>query len=265
MENKSELAPLKERFEVIAQSVEQYPIDFDEAWQWIGYAKKQNAVDLLLGNFEVGFDFCLLQKTSKTEIGDKNKNLIFTPKSKNQVNHGGTREGAGRPSHDYHLTTDCFKSFCMMAGTERGKEVRKYYLGVEKAFAGVMKTGGGLTAAQTAQLALLPELTQLMGETRQAVEDPKAKAYRELEGFTADNLELHESNKVGAYVGMLYYIYKKEAKHPLSEREFMFKIALDHPEFELKCLKKAWFFDGCCMKTNVFKANSSQHKTVGEK
>ena len=38
----------------------------------------------------------------------------------------------GRPSHGYFLTVDCFKSFCMMAGTERGKEVRKYYLAVEK-------------------------------------------------------------------------------------------------------------------------------------
>jgi len=251
MENKSELAPLKERFEVIAQSVEQYPIDFDEAWQWVGYATKQKGLNMLVANFEKGSDF-LTSRLKSVDSFDLTQTLNQKP-----------GRGGDRRSVKYHLTTDCFKSFCMMAGTERGKEVRRYYLAVEKAFAGVMKTGGELTAAQTAQLALFPALTQLMEETRQALEDPKAKAYRELKGFVADNLELYESNRVGAYVGMLYYIYRKEAKHPLSEREFMFKIALDHPEFELKCLKKAWFFDRCGMKTNVLRTNSSQHETAG--
>jgi hypothetical protein len=34
----------------------------------------------------------------------------------------------------YFLSVDCFKTFCMMARTEKGREVRKYYLQVEKAF-----------------------------------------------------------------------------------------------------------------------------------
>jgi len=105
------LTPLKQRFEGIAQSAEQYPVDFDDAWQWIGYSTKQKGLNMLTANFEEGLDF--LTKRLKST--------------------------GGRPAEEYRLTVDCFKSFCMMAGTEKGKEVRKYYLAVEKAFTAVRR------------------------------------------------------------------------------------------------------------------------------
>jgi hypothetical protein len=47
----------------------------------------------------------------------------------------GSKEGRGGHNEvGYFLTVDCFKAFCMMAGTERGKEVRRYYLDIEKRF-----------------------------------------------------------------------------------------------------------------------------------
>jgi len=102
---------LKERFETIAQSSDQYPVDFDDAWQWIGYSTKQKGLEMLQANFEEGQDFLTLRLKST----------------------------GGRPSQGYFLTVDCFKSFCMMAGTERGKEVRKYYIAVEKALFGICR------------------------------------------------------------------------------------------------------------------------------
>jgi phage anti-repressor protein len=67
----------------------------------------------------------------------KRENLIFNHEVKNQdesFTHGGKREGAGRKAIGYFLTVDCFKAFCMMAGTSKGKEVRLYYLKIEKAW-----------------------------------------------------------------------------------------------------------------------------------
>jgi phage anti-repressor protein len=46
-----------------------------------------------------------------------------------------TKKGNGGHNENlYFLTIDCFKSFCMMAGTDRGKEVRKYFIQIEKAW-----------------------------------------------------------------------------------------------------------------------------------
>ena len=83
----------------------QFPIDFDVAWQWIGYTRKSDAKEVLESRFDKGFDFCgELRKNSKR----------------------------GRPSEELFLTVDCFKQFCMVAGTQKGKEVRRYFLDCER-------------------------------------------------------------------------------------------------------------------------------------
>jgi phage anti-repressor protein len=105
----NELIELKERFEGIVKSTERFPVDFDEAWQWVGYSTKGNALRVLQTNFESENDYLSI--------------LINRSDGK-----------PGKPYTAYSLTTDCFKSFCMMAETEKGKEVRKYYLTIEKAW-----------------------------------------------------------------------------------------------------------------------------------
>jgi phage anti-repressor protein len=93
----------------LVESNEQFPVDFDKAWQWLGYAKKQNAKDKLIRNFDKDFDYRLTQMRETKQDGSF--------------------------SHYYErieLTTECFKSLGMMAGTKKGKEVRRYFLDCEK-------------------------------------------------------------------------------------------------------------------------------------
>jgi len=40
----------------------------------------------------------------------------------------------GRPAKNIRLTIDGFKMFCMMAGTPKGREVRRYFLECEKKY-----------------------------------------------------------------------------------------------------------------------------------
>lgn len=88
---------------------EAFPVDFDEAWEWVGYTSKQKAKDKLTSNFEVDVDY----------IGEFSTVWLKTPQG-------------GRPSEAIFLSVDCFKSFAMMAGTSKGKEVRKYFIDCEK-------------------------------------------------------------------------------------------------------------------------------------
>jgi phage anti-repressor protein len=106
----NELALYERQFDGIAASTNPFPVDFDQAWQWVGYSTKSNALRVLQENFEETVDFCSSEMMSKKE------------------GRGGHNERV------YFLTVDCFKSFCMMAGTEKGKEVRKYYLAIEKKY-----------------------------------------------------------------------------------------------------------------------------------
>jgi phage anti-repressor protein len=87
-------------------STEEFPVDLDHAWIWLGYKEKRNALQTLKSNFEESLDFlCNCAKTPNT---------------------------GGRPSDKYYLTVECFKSLGMMAGTTKGKEIRKYFLECEK-------------------------------------------------------------------------------------------------------------------------------------
>jgi phage anti-repressor protein len=87
------------------QSAEQFPIDFDDAWVWLGYSTKQKAEQSLYGYFEEGLDF--LTSGLKTSTG-------------------------GRPSKLILLSVECFKQLGMLAKTEQGKVIRKYFLECER-------------------------------------------------------------------------------------------------------------------------------------
>lgn len=95
-----------EQIQAWAKSDEQYPVDFDKAWVWIGYSTKGNAKRALEAVFKEGQDY-----------------RVFDSCVKNPIESTG-----GRPSESIQLTTNCFKKFCMMAGTEVGEAVRKYFI-----------------------------------------------------------------------------------------------------------------------------------------
>lgn len=94
------------QIEAIAKSTEAFPVDFDEAWKWVGYSRKDAAKRVLVNNFKEGLDYRMLHSNVEHPVGKV----------------GGTNK------EFIHLTTDCFKKFCMMAGTEAGEAVRNYYL-----------------------------------------------------------------------------------------------------------------------------------------
>lgn len=92
--------------ESAAQSSTEYPVDFDRAWKWIGYTRKDNAKRALLGNFQKDRDFSSVLITEERDIG-------------------ATRR------YEIRLTKDCFKELAMMAGTTKGKTVRQYFIQCE--------------------------------------------------------------------------------------------------------------------------------------
>lgn len=88
----------------LLQSSDPFPVDLDDAWQWLGYSQKSECFKKLKKHFEKDLDFSC--KGMKSLLG-------------------------GRPSDYIVLTVECFKSLGMMAGTAKGKQVRRYFLDCE--------------------------------------------------------------------------------------------------------------------------------------
>jgi hypothetical protein len=68
-----------EKIASVIKSNSRFPVDFDEAWEWIGYASKQKAKEALERNFELNIDYSSINRTVKREIGATNKAQIKRP------------------------------------------------------------------------------------------------------------------------------------------------------------------------------------------
>ena len=89
-----------------------FPINLENVFKMIGFANKGNAKRTLENNF----------------TKDEDYKLTFLPSEKGQI----ARE-------EIMLNVDTFKNLCMIAKTEKGKEIRKYYVKLENIYNKIIK------------------------------------------------------------------------------------------------------------------------------
>jgi hypothetical protein len=88
-----------------------FPINLDHVFHMIGFANKGNAKRTLENNFTKDEDYkvALLRKEKRKNEGGYNDETIM-------------------------LNVDTFKNLCMIAKTEKGKAIRKYYVKLENIY-----------------------------------------------------------------------------------------------------------------------------------
>ena len=92
-------------------SEDAFPVDFDAAYKWCGYTRKENALKKLIsGLFVETLDY---QITPNHEMEQ-------------------AKAFGAKPLDKYYLTVDGFKHFAMLAKTSSGKKVRSYFIHCEK-------------------------------------------------------------------------------------------------------------------------------------
>ncbi|NEP23722.1 antA/AntB antirepressor family protein [Moorena sp. SIO3I6] len=89
-------------------SEDRFPVDFDLGFPWLGFSRKDVAKrSIENAGFKEGIDFQVFRNDAENSKG-------------------------GRPSEKIFLTVDCFKQWAMMAPTQKGKEVRLWYIRIEE-------------------------------------------------------------------------------------------------------------------------------------
>lgn len=99
----------------------------------IGFANKGNAMKTIKNNFTEGEDYKTIIFRMEKNPNIKNldgsgseQTLLFrTEKQKNGGNRGGHNK------ETVMLNVDTFKNLCMLAKTNRGKSIRRYYVKLE--------------------------------------------------------------------------------------------------------------------------------------
>lgn len=131
---------------VLSQSEDQFPVDFDDAWKWLGYSNKSHAKRAFdnLGYIE-GEDY--LREVVKTPEGDEYSTEVWRTSEEylsemKRINSPGQPNvgfspfmvktpNVGRPSHSIRLTVDAFKKWGMRANNVQGEQIRIYFIQCE--------------------------------------------------------------------------------------------------------------------------------------
>jgi len=92
-----------------------YPINLEHVFRMIGFAHKKNAKRTLENNFTINDDY----------------KIRVLPKEQSSWGGSGGEE--------IMLNIDTFKNLCMMAKTDKGKEIRKYYVKLENVYNHIIK------------------------------------------------------------------------------------------------------------------------------
>ena len=120
-----------------------FVIDLDNVWRWLGFSSKYNAKSLLEKQFTREVDY-----------------KIFAPEAsgaKNDARGGHNRE-------IIMLNVDTFKRFCLKAGTKKADEIHDYYLKLESTLHEVLQE-----ESQELQMQLEQKNTALQQQLQQQV------------------------------------------------------------------------------------------------
>jgi len=100
-------------------AINDYPINLDDVYKMIGFSNKGNSMKTIKNNFVENEDY---------------KTIIFR-REKNKLE----QETRGRKEETIMLNIDTFKNLCMIAKTDKGKDIRKYYVKLENIYNEIIK------------------------------------------------------------------------------------------------------------------------------
>jgi hypothetical protein len=88
-----------------------FVIDLDNVWKWIGFSSKYNSKRMLEKHFVVDIDY---------------KNLLRQVEEKDTHTHGGHNK------ETFLMNIRTFKLFCLKAGTKKAEQIHEYYIKLEE-------------------------------------------------------------------------------------------------------------------------------------
>ncbi len=128
-----------------------FPVDFDIAWKWLEYSTKGNAKRVLLsGGFIESTDF------------------IINDESDNHAGLSPQEKAVLARKESIFLTVECFKSWAMLSSTEKGKQVRLYFLECEKIAKTKVKSVDQLTDLELSKIYLNRQVDRVAYNQTQA-------------------------------------------------------------------------------------------------
>ena len=141
--------------------VNDFVIDVDNIWEWLGFYKKSNAKYLLEKQFILDKDYKFLgPKFRQQAFNSENMAVIEEDNISNDEKSKKSRGGHNKEKIMLNITT--FKKLCLKAGTKRADEIHDYFIKLEEILYEILEE----------------ETSELKSQLLQ-IEDKKQKEYEE--------------------------------------------------------------------------------------
>ena len=116
---------------------EDYIIDLDNIWKWLGFSQKMTSIRVLEKNFILDKDYKFLLnyevKQKIIEINNHDNFALPNCKAKNINENNNKNKGSGGHNiQKYYLNIKTFKSLCLKAQTKKADEIHEYYIKLEE-------------------------------------------------------------------------------------------------------------------------------------
>jgi len=95
-----------------------FVIDLDNIWKWLGFSQKIRAKELLEKNFTINKDY-------KSLLSLQRKQTYHNQTLEEKCNRGGHNKEI------FMLNVDTFKKICLKAGTKKADEIHDYFIKLE--------------------------------------------------------------------------------------------------------------------------------------
>jgi hypothetical protein len=199
-----------------------FVIDLDNVWKWLGFQQKYNAKRLLEKYFTINKDY---------------KVLLLNPEEQKKDSRGGHNKEIIK------MTIKSFKLFCIKAETEKANEIHEYYIKMEEILQEVLQEESTELKKQLEQTKL--EITQ--------IEDKKNK---EMEGKLVSQQFIEKEKvllKEYSNSGTIVYIIKVKS---FSNGEYIVKIGHSTKGIHDRYTEHKGKYDECLL-LNCFSVNKS--------
>jgi hypothetical protein len=101
---------------------QEFVVDFNDVWKWCDFTRKDPAKRFLIKNFKENEDYIIKDNIQSCE------KLIHQSVESTQVSNKFDK------TEYIYLKIDVFEQFCMLAGTEKAKRIRKFYIKMKNIF-----------------------------------------------------------------------------------------------------------------------------------
>jgi len=144
--------------------VNDFVIDVDDIWKWLGFTTKGNAKFNLEKNFKIEKDYrCMFPKLQQQIFVSENMMEIKEEKEDNISNDEKSKKSRGGHNKEkIMLNIITFKKLCLKAGTKRADEIHDYFIKLEEILYEILEE----------------ETSELKAQMLQ-IEDKKQKEYEE--------------------------------------------------------------------------------------